>query len=46
MQPPLIFTSNINANWIIFIVGSVICLYWLRALRLAREAHGSSCGTF
>jgi hypothetical protein len=37
MQPPFNFTSNINANWIIFIVGSLICLYWLRALRLARE---------
>src|SRR5439155_22903265 len=26
-----------DPNLIIFIVGAVMCLYWLRALRLARE---------
>jgi hypothetical protein len=37
MQPPLHITGDPNADWIIFIVAAVLCLYWLRALRLARE---------
>jgi hypothetical protein len=37
MQPPIHITGAPNADWIIFIVGAVVCLYWLRALRLARE---------
>ena len=37
MPPPFQFTGDPNADWIIFIVGALICLYWLRALRLARE---------
>jgi hypothetical protein len=37
MQPPLHITGAFNADWIIFVVGAVVCLYWLRALRLARE---------
>jgi hypothetical protein len=37
MQPPFHVTGAPNADWIIFIVGAVVCLYWLRALRLARE---------
>jgi hypothetical protein len=37
MQPPFHVTGNPNADWMIFIVGAVVCLYWLRALRLARE---------
>jgi hypothetical protein len=37
MQPPLQITGNLNVDWIIFVAGSVVCLYWLRALRLARE---------
>jgi len=37
MQPPFHITGDPNADWIIFIVGAVVCLYWLRALRLARE---------
>ena len=37
MQPPFYITGVPNADWIIFIVGAVVCLYWLRALRLARE---------
>jgi hypothetical protein len=37
MQPPLHITGDPNADWIIFVVGAVVCLYWLRALRLARE---------
>ena len=37
MQPPFHVTGNPNADWIIFVVGAVVCLYWLRALRLARE---------
>jgi hypothetical protein len=37
MQPPLHITGDPTADWIIFGVGLVVCLYWLRALRLARE---------
>jgi hypothetical protein len=37
MQPPLHITGIPNVDWIIFIVGAAICVYWLRALRLARE---------
>lgn len=37
MTPPLHITGQPNADWIIFIVGAIVCLYWLRALRLARE---------
>jgi hypothetical protein len=37
MQPPLNITGIPNVDWVIFITGAVICLYWLRALRLARE---------
>lgn len=37
MQPPLHITGVPNADWVIFIVGTLVCLYWLRALRLARE---------
>ena len=36
MQPPH-FTGIPNLDWIILGVGFVIALYWLRALRLARE---------
>jgi uncharacterized membrane protein len=37
MQPPFHITGDPNVDWIIFVVGAVVCLYWLRALRLARE---------
>jgi hypothetical protein len=37
MQPPFHVTGNPSADWIVFIVGALVCLYWLRALRLARE---------
>ena len=37
MTPPLRITGQPNADWIIFIVGAIVCLYWLRALRLARQ---------
>ena len=37
MQPPFHVTGDPNADWIIFVVGALLCLYWLRALRLARE---------
>lgn len=37
MQPPFNITGVPKADWIIFIVAAVVCLYWLRALRLARE---------
>jgi hypothetical protein len=37
MQPPLHITGALTADWTIFIVGVVVCLYWLRALRLARQ---------
>jgi 5-methylcytosine-specific restriction endonuclease McrA len=37
MQPPLHFTGELNADWLIFIGGATVSLYWLRALRLARD---------
>jgi hypothetical protein len=37
MQQPFHITGDLNADWVIFIVGTLVCLYWLRALRLARE---------
>lgn len=37
MPPPLHITGDPNVDWVIFIVGAVFVLYWLRALRLARE---------
>lgn len=37
MQPPFHLTGDPTANWIIFVIGALLCLYWLRALRLARE---------
>jgi hypothetical protein len=36
MQPPH-FTGIPNLDWLILGVGLVVALYWLRALRLARE---------
>jgi hypothetical protein len=35
--PPLHITGSPTADWIIFTVAGIVCLYWLRALRLARE---------
>jgi hypothetical protein len=37
MHPPLHITGVPSADWIIFVLGAALCLYWLRALRLARE---------
>ena len=37
MPPPLHVTGIPNVDWIILIVGALVCLYWLRALHLARE---------
>ena len=37
MPPPLNITGVPNLDWFIFAVGALVCLYWLRALRLARE---------
>jgi hypothetical protein len=37
MPPPFHVTGDPNVDWVIFIVGFLVCLYWLRALRLARE---------
>jgi hypothetical protein len=37
MPPPIHITGAPFVDWIIFIVGAVVCIYWLRALRLARE---------
>src|ERR1035441_3238054 len=37
MQPPFHFTGNPNVDWIVLFAGALVCLYWLRALRLARE---------
>lgn len=36
-QPPIHITGEPNLDWIIFGTGCVVALYWLRALRLARE---------
>src|SRR5262245_45086618 len=37
MPPPFHITGDPNVDWIIFGIGVLVCLYWLRALRLARE---------
>ena len=37
MQPPISLTGNAGVDWAILIVGAVVCLYWFRALRLARQ---------
>jgi hypothetical protein len=37
MSPPFHITGDSTVDWIIFGGGAVVCLYWLRALRLARE---------
>ncbi len=37
IQPPIHVTGDPNFDWIIFVVGAFMALYWLRALRLARE---------
>ena len=37
MPPPFHVIGDPVADWIIFAAGAVVCLYWLRALRLARE---------
>jgi len=37
MQPPLSLIGDPAVDWIIVIGGFIVCLYWLRALRLARE---------
>ena len=37
MLPPVRVTGVPAVDWSVFIAGFVLCLYWLRALRLARE---------
>jgi hypothetical protein len=37
MQPPFRVTGDLILDWIILLVGAFVCLYWLRALRLARQ---------
>ena len=37
MQPPFHITGDPKVDWVIFIAGFFVSLYWLRALRLARE---------
>jgi hypothetical protein len=37
MAPPFHITGDPKVDWIIFIIGLLLFLYWLRALRLARE---------
>lgn len=37
MQPPFHVTGNVNLDWLLFAVAFVVALYWLKALRLARE---------
>ncbi len=39
MPAPFRITGDPNGDWVIFLVGAIFCLYWLRALRLAR--HGA-----
>ena len=41
MQPPIRVTGDPNLDLVIFVVGFLIVLYWLRALRLAREGAKS-----
>jgi len=36
-MPPFHVTGNPSVDWVILIVGFLVCSYWLRALRLARE---------
>jgi hypothetical protein len=37
MQPPIHFTGNVNLDWLLLAVAFVVALYWLKALRLARQ---------
>jgi 5-methylcytosine-specific restriction endonuclease McrA len=37
LTPPIHITGNPNLDWIVFAAGFLVVLYWLRALRLARE---------
>jgi 5-methylcytosine-specific restriction endonuclease McrA len=37
MAAPIHITGNPNLDWIILGAGALLALYWLRALRLARE---------
>lgn len=37
MRPPIHVTGNPNLDLVIFVVGFLVVLYWVRALRLARE---------
>jgi hypothetical protein len=37
IQPPFHFTGDPKVDWIILAVAAFFALYWLRALRLARE---------
>jgi hypothetical protein len=37
MQPPFHFTGDPKADWIILGIAAFFVVYWLRALRLARE---------
>ena len=34
---PFPVTGNPKADWVIFVVGLLVAVYWLRALRLARQ---------
>jgi hypothetical protein len=37
MQPPIQVTGEPHLDWLICIIAWFLCLYWFRALRLARE---------
>jgi hypothetical protein len=37
LAPPIHITGNPNLDWIVAAVGFLVALYWLRALRLARQ---------
>lgn len=37
LKPPFQISSDPIIDWIIFSIATLLCLYWLRALRLARE---------
>lgn len=37
MPAPIHVTGDSAVDWIILAIGALVCVYWLRALRLARE---------
>jgi hypothetical protein len=37
MPPPFIITGSAGVDWTILVAGVLLCVYWLRVLRLARQ---------